>query len=406
MLNDRTLLIRELDDDQKIDGEYVKRKIDDYLEEFGLLPHINKITFVTDRGSNMVSSLRHNNRIHCFAHLINNTVGKMLKGLECVEAATSIVRYFKKSGCNKFGTTLKSNVSTRWNSVYFMVDSILMHWEEICSILRTKKVHLDDLAKLSYDELEMLRDFLKKFKEASTEIEGSHYPTLYLVNPWYQQLLLHLTSNVKDSILIRQLKEVGMKYWRDVVGAHINVFHDIATFLHPLLKGLKAHTSARQKQTYEKVSSMFENYGNENEQRRENVVDANLASSAMRLFMDNDSDSEQNELEEYKDLKVRTMTDLLQWWHDKKTIFPNLYKIARYVHAIPASSASAERIFSVAGKLCSNRPNLRSGMMDEILFLKSNYDLLTKRDKTIGKDNIDDAQSDGYGSDIDNSSNM
>lgn len=38
-------------------------------------------------------------------------------------------------------------------------------------------------AKLSKDELELLRNFLKQFKEATTEIEGSKYPTLHLVNP-------------------------------------------------------------------------------------------------------------------------------------------------------------------------------------------------------------------------------
>lgn len=398
VLNDRILLLRQLDDDEKKDGEYVKRKIDEYLEEFDLLPHINNITFVTDRGTNMVSSLRHNNRVHCFAHLINNTVGAMVKDLECVEAATSIVRYFKKSGNNKFGTSLKSNVTTRWNSVYFMIDSILRHWNDIGSILRAKKVHLDDLNKMSYDELEMLRDFLGKFKQASMEVEGSLYPTLYLVNPWYQDLLLHMKSNVKDSISIARLKQTGLKYWQDVVNPHINHFHDIATFLHPEMKGLKAHTPARQKQTYEKLSSMLHNLGNENE-RRIVSVSTIFVSSAMRLFADVDSDSEQSELDEYKDLKVRSMTDLLQWWYDKKSIFPNLYKIARYVHAIPASSASAERIFSAAGKLCSNRPNLRSEMMGDILFLKSNYDLFEKTQET--ENNV--AQSDG---DTDNNSDM
>lgn len=403
VLNDRILLIREMDDDLKKDGAYVKRKIDQYLEEFDLMPHINNITFVTDRGTNMISSLRNNHRVHCFAHLINNTVGKIVKDLECVKAATAIVAYFKKSGKNKFKTTLKSNVSTRWNTVYYMLDSILTHWDEIVSILRTQKVHLNDLAAMSYDELEMLRDFLKKFKEASTELEGSHYPTLYLVNPWYRTLLLHMSPNVRDSILIKKLKEIGLKYWQETVDPLINHFHDIATFLHPMMKGLKAHTPARQQKTYEEVSTMLDRFGEGAAQRRGNNVVTNMTSSAMRLFVDNDSDSEQNELDEYKDLKVRAITDLLQWWYDKKSLFPNLYKIARYIHAIPASSASAERIFSAAGKLSGNRPNLRSELMDEILFLKSNYDLMnkTKRENQLSEFENDNAHSDGYGSDTD-----
>lgn len=398
VLNDRTLLLRELDDDEKKDGEYVKRKIDEYLKDFELLRYINNITFVTDRGSNMVTSLRFNNRIHCFAHLINNTVEKILKDLTCVKSVSSIVGYFKKSGKNKFGTSLKSHVSTRWNSVFYMIDSVMTHWEEISSILRTSKVHLDDLTAISYDELEMLRNFLKKFKDASTEIEGTHYPTLYLVNPWYRDLLIHMSPSVKDSSLITKLKQIGLKYWKDTVGPLITHTHDMATFLHPLTEGMRGFTSARQKNTLDEISLMLGNFDQSNARESVSVVSlgADLASSALRLFVD-DSESEQNELDEYKDLKVRSITSLLQWWDDKKSVFPNLYKIARYIHAIPASSASAERIFSSAGKLCSNRPNLLSEKMDDILFLKSNFDLMSKAKR---EEQFEETGSDGYGSDV------
>lgn len=57
VMNERTLLIRELDDNETKDGEYVKQKIETYLQEFGLLHCIDDITFVTDRGTNMVSAL-------------------------------------------------------------------------------------------------------------------------------------------------------------------------------------------------------------------------------------------------------------------------------------------------------------------------------------------------------------
>lgn len=402
VLNDRTLMIREMDAEVK-DGDYVKQKINEFLAEFDLLAHVDKITFVTDRGGNMVSSLRHNSRVHCFAHLINNTVGKMLHELECVKAATAIVGYFKKSGQNTlFGTSLKSNVTTRWNSVFYMLDSILKHWTDICSILRAKKVHLDDLAKLDFDELEMLRDFLKKFKDASTELEGSYYPTLHLVNPWYEALLLHMSTSVRDSNLITRLKRIGLTYWKGTVSPYVTHLHDIATFLHPMMKGLKAHSVQRRAATIEKVSSMLTDFDDATTTYRRTNVGASVTSSVMSHFVDNDLDSEANELDEYMELKVRSMTTLLQWWNDKRSVFPNLYKIARYIHSIPASSASAERIFSSAGKLCSSRPKLSSDRMDEILFLRSNFDLLseTTRKEQLEAASID--QSDGYASDTEN----
>lgn len=396
VLNDRTLLIRELEDNETKDGEFVKREIDKYLKEFELEPFIENVTFVTDRGTNMVSALRNSNHIHCFAHLINNTVDKILKKLDCVRAATAIVKYFKSSGNNKFGISLKSNVSTRWNSVFYMIDSILTNYAELSRILRTKRLHLDDLAAIPHETLTSLRNFLRKFADASTEIEGSKYPTLHLVNPWYQQLLQHMSSNINDSVFIAGLKKIGHEYWVGTVSLYVTYHHDIATFLHPLMKGLKAHTPARREATHDKITSMLERFGSRNIRRNVNST-AHQASSAMQMFMDNDDDAQESELDEYKNMKVKTMTTLLEWWEDKKPIFPNLYKIARYIHSIPGSSASAERIFSKAGKICSVRPNMRSQLMDEIVFMNSNYDLLKRRKHRDESESS--PMSEGYGSD-------
>lgn len=49
--------------------------------------------------------------------------------------------------------------------------------------------------------------------------------------------------------------------------------------------------------------------------------------------------------------------------------------------AIPGSSAAAERLFSMAGKILSGRSNMRSKLVDEMLFLKSNLDLAREIDE-------------------------
>ncbi len=43
--------------------------------------------------------------------------------------------------------------------------------------------------------------------------------------------------------------------------------------------------------------------------------------------------------------------DILYWWKTHSSEFPNLSKMARHLFAAPASSASAERLFSDAGKM-------------------------------------------------------
>lgn len=177
-MNDRTLLIRELDDAERKDGAYVKKK---NRRVFGRVRAvtIHKQYYFRNgqrkQYGHVAAPLQSNS---LFCPLNQHTVGKMLKDLPCVKAATAIVAYFKKSGKNKFSTTLKSNVSTRWNSVYYMFDSILKHWEETGDVLRANNAHLDDLNLLCYDELDMLRTFLEEFKKASLELEAhitQHY---------------------------------------------------------------------------------------------------------------------------------------------------------------------------------------------------------------------------------------
>lgn len=395
IMNDRILMIRELENESH-DGAFVARKIREYIEEFGLTPHVERITFVTDRGSNMVSALRKERRVHCFAHLINNTVSTMLKDNEIVAAASAIVHYFKMSGQNTvFGTTLKSHVRTRWNTVFYMNASILQHYEEISSILREKAKHLDDLEKISRSKLQLMQDLFKKFKDASTELEGSSYPTLYLVKPWYEDISEHLNANDNDSVFISDLKRTGAHYWHTTVKLYLTDIHSVATFLHPMMKGLKSCTTQEKSKIYRSTTKLMDNlFGLVTSNTRQSSEIIVGMSSAAHRFLDCTSETETNEMDEYKELKVRTISSLLEWWEDHKNSFPNLYKLARFVHSIPASSASAERIFSSAGKVCASRPNLRSEMLDHVLFLKSNFDLLNEVKKKQNE-KIDD----GYRSD-------
>lgn len=120
--------------------------------------------------------------------------------------------------------------------------------------------------------------------------------------------------------------------------------------------------------------------------------------SAMRFCMD-DSDSEieeesaaEAELSDYKKMKLRgsPVDDVLMWWQEYRTRFPRLYGVARFIHSIPGSSAAAERLFSTAGRLVAFRPHMRSALVDEILFLKSNLDL--SRQLQLQCENIDEDQ--------------
>lgn len=69
--------------------------------------------------------------------------------------------------------------------------------------------------------------------------------------------------------------------------------------------------------------------------------------------------------------------------------YPRLHKLACCVLAVPASSASVERVFSTAGYTVKDRPNLNPSSLDDLLLLKSNYDLFESTISDIAKEDDD-----------------
>lgn len=59
-------------------------------------------------------------------------------------------------------------------------------------------------------------------------------------------------------------------------------------------------------------------------------------------------------------------TDILQWWAEKEDVFPNLSTMVRQYLGCPATSESAERLFSIAGRVYDD---LRQGMDEDMLEL-------------------------------------
>lgn len=105
------------------------------------------------------------------------------------------------------------------------------------------------------------------------------------------------------------------------------------------------------------------------------------ASKALSMFQNDDGGqndtSAVDEFEVYESLNDRTFDgDILKWWHGKKRILPRITKLACFLFAIPASSASCERCFSTAGYTVKNKPNLCASTLDNLLVLKSNDDLM------------------------------
>ena len=91
------------------------------------------VTFTTDRGANMIAALRSDERLDCIAHVLNTVLrnafdpkkGCPVQVCTLLTAVKNIVRYFKKSGYQTLlPKALQQSCDSRWNSVYFMLQSL------------------------------------------------------------------------------------------------------------------------------------------------------------------------------------------------------------------------------------------------------------------------------------------
>lgn len=415
VLNDRVLVIRELSAERTKSGEYLREKLMEYLAEYELTNCIeNHLVFMSDRGTNMSTALRALQNSHCFAHMLNNALYRIFKkqankplhqhnwAYRIMHHVTAIVKYFKASAlCKQFSPTLQSNVATRWNSVHNMMTSVIRHFDKISCMLRRSGSRIDNIDAISLDELKILVDFLAPFKTSTDDVEATQHPTLHKVIPNFLLISEHLEDKPSDPSCITEVKAIVREYWHSNIENCITIHHKLALFLHPNTKKLRTLTDDEKRTVFERAMQLMDNFSpvvDTTTQQRTSSRMATRRESVMRFCID-DSESETEEqspieieIEEYKKFKLRgdAVCDLLMWWEEHKSRFPRLYGVARFIHSIPASSAAAERLFSTAGRLVAFRPHMRSTLVDEILFLKSNLDL--NREIILQGEDLDEDQ--------------
>ena len=123
-------------------GEYIVVKITKMLDDWKIsLPQVHVV--IRDNGSNMVKAMTEANlpSFGCFAHtlqlVVNDDILTQRGVRDLLAVCRSIVGHFKNSSvaCHKLAQIqepldlpkhkLKQNISTRWNSTLYIVESIL-----------------------------------------------------------------------------------------------------------------------------------------------------------------------------------------------------------------------------------------------------------------------------------------
>ncbi|XP_071640916.1 E3 SUMO-protein ligase ZBED1-like [Temnothorax longispinosus] len=362
-----------------------KKTIREVVQEWNLT---NKVTgLVHDNASNIVKAAKELGdtdgmlSVRCAAHTIQLSVNTALEAPECVSVikkGAEIVSAFRHSysRTTALEDKLKSlglptlrlmqRCPTRWDSTFFMLDRLQTLRSGIMAALSDRSVFKSAIAaKLELCEAEwvkvmQLTVLLKPFQQATTILCAEKSITLSIVRPIIYNLInRHLLVKDDDSSLQRTFKvRAALDLTDRFKMENINVNNEVtamqmATLLDPRHKKLIAEPS-------ESVRSFIHT----EVQRRTNLNHRHLAtpngneqrqgSTVMDFLLGMDENHEGDDFAKYvAETQIDHNLDLCAWWKAHEVCFPAVAKIARQLLCIPASSATAERVFSTAGNIVS-----------------------------------------------------
>ena len=225
---------------------------------------------VTDNGSNVKKSIKDDlEKLHlpCAGHTLNLSVQKAFVIPEvqtAISRVKKVVEHFNRSrihheeleekqqllGLDKH--KLIQAVQHRWNSVYDMIERLCEQQAAVSAVLHQHRdlLHLEH-SPAEWRILEDLSKVLEPFKDATTYLSASKYPTVSILGPVLHKILTTLEkSDCSTSPLIRQVKTViasdlKARYQDDEVRMLLNK----ASLLDPRVKSLVHLTEEEQTST-------------------------------------------------------------------------------------------------------------------------------------------------------------
>lgn len=331
---------------------------------------------------------------------------------------------------------LVKDVMTRWNSSLDMIARLDKLFPVLTKIIldgslkkRTKELQEKMYSLDDRDNIKALINVLEPFKCATEMLSSDTYPTQGLILPAMRKLEQVLIVNESDSEMIKEMKCVMKQQLVDrTQDKDIGL---VACKLTPSLRHMsfateeeKAHSVQLLK---EELLKVYHQHSIKSEKDDSNSSSNNETESTPPLpvlssddtgdivFMDHNSNEitqtkkiklecdksvnnlnkdptawmddiifvsetkgispvEQAEKELQSYLSEPPSTELpLKWWKENELKYPKLSVVAKKYLAIPASSVSSERVFSLTGNIINKkRSRLRSDNVDMMVFLNKN----------------------------------
>lgn len=392
-------------------AENIATWLEEVIDKFNISPTKIKAV-VHDNGANMVAAMRLLEPKHgwasvrCAGHTLQLVINHALKDTNisrAIGASRSIVDYFRRSELAHTKLVAKQklmhspehnmiqDVSTRWNSTFYMIERLLeQRWPVTATLsdpeITAKGKKYLDLKAEQWVLLEELVEGLRPFECATVYLSGQEYATASCLPQVIKGLQRSMQqrsfetgsgkaflSNAKHEVAERWGNLISVASAADVDSVKNPIL--IASALDPRflkLKFLTPEDGTRVQGAVEvlaiKQAKESAGFGDSTKQ----YISAPPEKSVLDVLLsDTDSPNSEEDEETQDDQMIQMVRnevqryfagpplgkkeDPLKWWGGNEKSFPTLSKVAKSLLCIPATSTPAERIFSAAGNICSQK---------------------------------------------------
>ena len=396
-------------------GEAIAVNLDSFISDLNLNEEVHRAC-ANDNGSNVVLAAKEseeiNTELRCNDHTLQLAITKAIKNSpelqggikKCTDLASHTHRSAPSTSrlqdaCEELGIKprkLSVPCTTRWNSEYMCVRSVLQVKEAVQSLAQT----VDDFERScpsddQWTTLENCLPFLQKVNNISETLSADKRPTIQEVIPelfvLQQELSAEVNHHHKPSRkFFRMLKDELQK--RFPLNGAEKQMNCLANFLDPRYKGLHLMEYKKFEETKKILLA------------QEKEVTPSEETEAPESVINTDKERDQNSQINYHDLLRKRLqqgisttsspmpsklaleldhyldataadekVNILNWWKLMKPQYPILSTYARKYLCIPASSATSERAFSTAGNVVtSRRTTMHVDNVEKIVFIKEN----------------------------------
>ena len=307
----------------------------------------------------------------------------------------------------KFQKKVLKNCVTRWNSILFMVRSINniseVEYAKLVSLLNEKKYNRADfkLSKLERIYLAELQKILESFEFVTDEFQSDGV-TSSKVFPLVTWLTKKLNENFEQSKHTQSFKRVLLDKIEERFGEYIKSdLFKLSAVLDPRF-GISVFKLEDRVNVTERLKSNLSNLdkivGDEiNAEPKTTLISQNetkkFQKEALRdatykslkyLAKESTSSASVSLIDDmiqnyYSEILASTFEceDPLEFWKRNELKYPKLAALAKKFLGVPASSASAERMFSIAGHIFSvKRRRMGIKLFERLVFLKLNEEFM------------------------------